>query len=205
MSNLRDIHSRTIKTYELHARNWDEQRAKVLFEKDWLDRFIAYLPAGGAVLDIGCGAGIPISQYLLSKGFKLTGVDASATMIGLSRSRFPEGKWIVMDMRSLSLPQKFDGIIGWDSFFHLDMDEQRVTLSSFCRYLNVGGTLLLTIGDKAGEVLGMVDGQQVYHSSLDPMEYKEMLIFAGFLEVTTVLGDKNCGGHSILMASGFRG
>ncbi|MGB0562162.1 MAG: class I SAM-dependent methyltransferase [Spirulinaceae cyanobacterium] len=203
--NYRDIHNRTIETYEAHAKAWDEQRSKVLFEKNWLDRFIAYLPTGGEVLDIGCGAGVPIAQYLLRQGFNLTGVDASPTMISLSSSRFPEGKWIVMDMRSLSLPQSFDGIVGWDSFFHLDPDEQRTTLSSFCQNLNPGGTLLLTIGDKAGEVLGRVDGKQVYHSSLDPTEYKEILISVGFSKVTIVCCDKNCGERSVLLASGFSG
>lgn len=205
MSSLRDIHNGTIETYEAHARAWDKQRPKVFSEKGWLDRFVAYLPAGGEVLDIGCGAGVPISQYLLRQGFNLTGVDASPTMLDISRSRFPEGKWIVMDMRSLSLPQSFDGIIGWDSFFHLDPDEQRAALSSFCRHLNPEGALLLTIGDKADEVLGMVDGQHVYHSSLDPAEYEEILLSLGFSAVTIVLCDRNCGKHSVLLASGFRG
>ena len=63
--------------------------------------------------------------------------------------------------------------------------------------------LLLTIGDRAGEVLGLVDGHQVYHSSLNPMEYKEILTSAGFSKVSVVLCDKDCGEHSVLLASGY--
>lgn len=177
----------------------------MLFEKDWLDRFISYLPDGGEILDVGCGAGEPIAHYLLTQHFKLTGIDASQTMIDISSSRFPRGNWIVVDMRNMSLPQTFDGIIAWDSFFHLNPDEQRGTLEVFCRHLNSGGVLLLTIGDEVGEVLGVVNGEQVYHSSLDPDEYRGILRSAGFSKVTLVLRDENCGEHSVLLASGYEG
>ena len=204
MPTFSDIHRTTPETYEIHARAYDQQRTKVFFEKYWLDRFITSLPAGGSVLDIGCGAGVPIAQYLLDQGFKLTGVDSSPTMIDISRTRFPEGEWVVKDMRELSLSQIFDGIVGWDSFFHLNQDEQRSTLDLFCQHLNPDGALLLTIGDEAGEVLGVVNGQRVYHSSLDPNEYEQILLAAGFAEVTIALRDEKCGEHSVLLASGYQ-
>ena len=204
MPTFREIHRTTRETYEAHALAYDRQRTKKLFEKDWLDRFVACLPAGGTVLDIGCGAGEPISQYLFEKGFNLTGVDSSPTMIALSRSRLPEGEWLEQDMRNLSLSRSFDGLLGWDSFFHLNPHEQRSTLDLFCQHLNPDGALLLTIGHEAGEVLGFVNGQRVYHSSLDPGEYEQILLAAGFSQVTIVLRDKKCGEHSVLLASGYK-
>lgn len=201
--DLRDIHHKTIEVYRKYASTWDAQRPKVFFEKKWLDRFIATLPPGGKVLDAGCGAGIPISQYLIEQSFQVTGVDAAPSMVKISASRFPQGKWLVMDIRNLALAQRFDGIIGWDSFFHLSQEEQRPVLINFCRHLRPHGALLLTIGDKASEVLGTVAGQQVYHASLDGSEYEKILRSAGFAEVTIVLCDEDCGGHSLLLASGF--
>ena len=204
MPNFREIHRTTPETYESHARAYDQQRSKVFFEKEWLDRFIAYLPVGGEVLDIGCGAGEPIAQYFIDQGCSLTGVDSSPTMIDISRSRFPQGEWLVQDMRTLSLSRTFDGIVGWDSFFHLNQHEQRSTLDLFRQHLNPNGALLLTIGDEAGEVLGVVNGQRVYHSSLDPNEYKQILLAAGFSHVTIALRDEKCGEHSVLLASGYK-
>ena len=37
-----------------------------------LDKWIASLPARGAVLDLGCGAGIPVSESLVKAGFDVT-------------------------------------------------------------------------------------------------------------------------------------
>ena len=101
---------------------------RVFFEKDWLERFISAVPVQSSILDVGCGAGEPIAAHLIERGFSVTGVDASPAMIEICRSRFPEMAWIVNDMRDLALERKFHGIIGWDSFFHLDPGEQRATL-----------------------------------------------------------------------------
>src|ERR1700680_1211895 len=48
------------------------------------------LPDGCAVLDLGCGYGVPISEALIGEGFGVYGVDASAKMVVAFRRRFPE-------------------------------------------------------------------------------------------------------------------
>jgi len=204
MHNHREIHRRTISVYEENANAWDQQRPTVFFEKMWVDRFIGCLPPGSSVLDVGCGAGVPITRYLMQQGFQLTGIDASPRMIEIARSRL-DCDLVVMDMRSLNLDSSYDGILSWDAFFHLSPGEQRSTMRLFCQHLNPGGSLLLTIGDVAGEVLGTVNGEQVYHSSLDPSEYEEFLEGAGFSDVAITLNDEACGDHSVLLASNYRG
>jgi hypothetical protein len=52
-------------------------------------------------------------------------------MIDRCRARIPDSAWIVADMRELDLGRHFDGILAWDSFFHLDMDEQRLVSNGF--------------------------------------------------------------------------
>lgn len=52
---------RIIDLYRRHAPAWGRARGRSLFEKTWLDRFLALLPARGSILDIGCGSGEPIA------------------------------------------------------------------------------------------------------------------------------------------------
>jgi len=192
MSSFDEIHEQTSAVYEKNAEAWDRHRSRLLLEKPWLDKFVRLLPPGGSVLDVGCGAGEPISRYLAEQGLNVTGVDSSPSMIEICRSRLPEQRWIVMDMRELVLNDQFDGIVAWDSFFHLKPDEQRSTLRSFLRHLRSGGAQLLTVGHEAGEVLGAVEGETVYHSSLSPQEYKNILDSAGFQKVEIALKDESC-------------
>ena len=201
MRKLDLIHSRTIKIYEKHANGWDRHRPRVFFEKAWLDKLIALLPTGGRVMDIGCGSGEPISSYLISCGFDVTGLDASAAMLEIANSRFPDANWIHMDMRELDLDRKFDGIISWDGFFHLKQDEQRQALRSFADHLAAEGAMMLTIGHEAGEVTGVVEGEEVYHASLAPEEYQSILESLGFRSIEIELEDESCGFHSVLLAS----
>ncbi|WP_299079340.1 class I SAM-dependent methyltransferase [uncultured Paraglaciecola sp.] len=199
--NLHILHKRTPKVYENNAKLWDQQRPRVLFEQLWLDKFLSTLPANGSVLDVGCGAGVPISEYCLSKGFQLSGLDISAAMLTIAKSRFPAANWIAMDMRDLQLESTFDGIISWDGFFHLTQQEQRQTLGLFAKHLNPKGSLMLTIGHEEGEVTGTVAGEQVYHASLAPEEYRTILTSLGFKEVEMVLQDPEWEFHSILLAT----
>ena len=94
---------RTMNLYQRYADDWDNQRGRSLFEKEWLDRFLALLRLKPSVLDIGCGSAEPIARYFIEKGCDLTGVDSSLSLIGICKVRFPEQHWIVKDMRSLSL------------------------------------------------------------------------------------------------------
>ncbi|RMF59190.1 MAG: class I SAM-dependent methyltransferase [Calditrichaeota bacterium] len=200
MQNLDEIYHQTIQIYDRHAHAYDQHRSRKFFEKKWLDKFIASLPPQGRVLDVGCGAGEPIAKYLLQCGFQLTGVDASSKMLEISRSRFPTATWIKMDMRELNLETKFDGIIAWDSFFHLKPQEQREVLILFAKHLSSQGSLLLTVGNEFGETTGYVEGEPVYHSSLSPEEYKTILKTIGFKKIEIVLEDESCDFHSLLLA-----
>lgn len=119
----------TIGLYQRHAANWDRERGRKLFEKPWLDRFVALLPQSASVLDIGCGAAEPIARYLIERGCQVTGIDSSPALIGMCKDRFPDREWFVADMRALTLDRRFGGILAWNSFFHTDNAISDVRLS----------------------------------------------------------------------------
>ena len=50
-----------------------------------LDELTRGLPPGAAVLDPGCGAGIPATRWLAHNGISVTGVDFSAKQLELAR------------------------------------------------------------------------------------------------------------------------
>ena len=188
--------------YERKAHAWvaDRSRQTVFIEKDWLDRFTALIPAGGTILDLGCGPGKPMAAYLLTQGFNVCGVDSSPAMIGVAKANFPACEWIIADMRRLALNRGFDGVMAWDSFFHLDPDAQRRMFPIFYAHAKPGAPLLFTSGPRHGEAIGNLHGEPLYHASLAPEEYRTLLATAGFTVVDARMEDPNCGGHSIWLA-----
>jgi len=194
---MADDADRIIELYDRHARAWETQRGRELFERPWLDRFLALVPRGGSVLDLGCGSGEPIARTLIEAGFGVTGVDSSPAMIALCESRFPDARWLVADMRGLSLGQRFDGILAWDSFFHLRPDDQRAMFGIFRDHAAPGAALLFTSGPRAGVAMGEWQGEPLYHASLDPDEYRALLAAHGFTVFAYVPEDPACGAHTV--------
>ena len=195
-----DAAARITDLYERHALQFDSDRTRELFERPWLDPFLALLPTGGTILDIGCGSGEPIARYCIERGFGVTGIDASPTLIDLCRSRFPGAEWRVADMRSLDIGTQFDGLIAWDSFFHLTQDDQRSMFAVFRRHARPGAALVFTSGPRDGEAVGSYCGEALYHASLAPAEYRALLAENGFGLVRHVAEDPDCGGHTVWLA-----
>jgi len=191
---------RIVDLYQRRTREWDEARGRNLFERGWLDRFTALLPPGGSVLDIGCGSGEPIARHLIGSQFAVTGVDSAPTMIDLCRSRFPSAAWLVADMRELALERRFDGLLAWDSFFHLRPEHQRAMFPVFAAHVAARAALMFTSGPSFGEAIGIFAGEPLYHGSLDPAEYRALLDEQGFDVVAHVADEPSCGGHTIWLA-----
>lgn len=191
---------RIVGLYRRHAHAFVRDRGRSLFEAPWLDRFRALMPQDASVLDIGCGTGEPLARYLTERGCRVTGIDAAPEMIALCRDRFPAGDWRVADMRALALGHTFDGLLAWDSFFHLDHDDQRRMLPVFRLHAVPRAALMFTSGPAHGEAIGAFEGEPLYHASLDPEEYRALLDAAGFEVVAHRSEDPDCGGHTVWLA-----
>lgn len=189
-----------IHLYIQGATEWDSFRVSRFIEQAWLDRFLALIPAGGRILDVGCGGGIPVARYFLDHGHPVSGIDTSPPLIDLCRSRFPASQWRVADMRTLDLDCAFDGLIAWDSFFHLTCGDQRRMFRIFRRHANPGAALIFTSGPDHGEAIGTFLEQPLYHASLSREAYRLLLEEQGFRVVQQVVEDPDCGGRTVWLA-----
>lgn len=187
--------------YRRHARAWAAERGERLgHEGAWLGRFLAPLPERASILDIGCGSGAPIAAHLIGLGHAVTGVDSAPEMIAMCRERFPGGDWRVADMRGLALGRAFDGLLAWDSFFHLGHDDQRAMFPVFRAHAAPGAALMFTSGPSHGVAMGSYCGEPLHHASLDPAEYRALLRANGFEVVAHAVEDPDCGGHTVWLA-----
>ncbi len=103
-------------------------------------------------------------------------------------------------MRELALGRVFEGVLAWDSCFHLGFDAQRAMFPRFRAHAAPGAPLMFTSGPAHGEAIGSYNGDPLYHASLDPAEYRTLLDANGFDERGHVAEDKACGGRTVWLA-----
>lgn len=193
-----------IELYRRNAQAWTaargEQHANPPMEAAWLDRFRALLPATPEVLDLGCGPGAPMAAYLATRACHITGIDSAPEMIAIAQTRLPRHAWHTGDMRTLALGRTFDGILAWDSFFHLTPEDQRRMFPVFRAHAAPRAALMFTSGPAHGVAMGTLEGEPLYHASLDPAEYRALLAENGFNVAGHAVEDPTCGGHTIWLA-----
>jgi trans-aconitate methyltransferase len=191
-----------VSLYERHAEAWVQARLleSTLYEKPWMDRFCALLLSAGSVLDCGCGAGEPIARYLNQCGYAVMGIDSSLAMVRMFQARLPGQRALVADMRTLCLLETFHGILAWDSLFHLDHRDQRKMFPTFRNHAAPGTALMFTSGPAHGEVVGQLEGEPLYHASLDAAEYRQLLEEQGFAVVDYQAEDQSCFGRTVWLA-----
>ena len=195
-----DLAKNIIEIYQKHARDWTQLRGDFLHEKIWLDRFLDLLPISARVLDLGCGSGKPIAAYLIEQGCQLTGVDTSEAMLEMARQNFPKHIWMNADIRQFRSEPTFDGVLAWDSFFHLTHSDQRQMFAQFSATVTSGGALMFTSGPSHGEAIGDMFGEPLYHASLDAAEYQTLLAQYGFKTIKMIAEDSECTGHTVWLA-----
>ena len=192
-----------IATYTEAAADYARLRNRALFERRWLDRWLAAAPRNARrlrVLDLGCGTGRPMAAYVAERGAEVTGVDAVPAMALAYRAALPRARVIEADMRGLDLGEVFDAILAWDSFFHLSAADQRAMFDTFAAHAAPGAALMFTSGPEAGTAIGDIGGRPIFHESLSPEDYRACLEEAGFKVIEFRPEDPDCDFHSVWLA-----
>lgn len=107
-----------------------------------LERTVRGLPPDAAVLDLGCGAGVPVTRWLAER-FAVTGVDLSARQLELARHNVPGATFVQADMAGLTFPRgTFAAIVSFYAIIHLPRDAQPELLRRIHDWLAPGGAFL---------------------------------------------------------------
>jgi len=102
------------------------------------------LPSGASVLDLGCGAGVPVTRWL-ARRFAVTGADLSARQLDLARKHVPQAEFVKADMTGLSFePESFDAVVAFHSIIHVPRAEHPALLGKIQHWLRPGGTFFAT-------------------------------------------------------------
>ncbi|WP_322964270.1 class I SAM-dependent methyltransferase [Sphingomonas fuzhouensis] len=134
----------------------------------------ANLPPSAAILDLGCGSGVPIATSLADDGFVVWGIDASPSLLSAYRRNLP-------DMPALCEPvqksdffgRRFAGIVSIGLVFLLSAADQHRLLAQVANTLEPGGRFLFSAprercewGDSLTGRLSRSLGEQAYAARL---------------------------------------
>lgn len=136
--------------YDAIATQWLAARTQLgAREREVLEAFARDLPDGARILDLGCGTGRPIAEWLMQRGYRVTGVDQSAEMLAQARRLLPDGDWQLARIEDFTTAERFDAVIAWDSLFHVPRERLPEIFARVATYLEPGGRFACTLGGSA--------------------------------------------------------
>lgn len=99
------------------------------------------------VLEVGCGLGA-LTQMLWAAGFRVTGLDASATAVNRANQLRPEVDFVVGDVRLWAPPdsQPYDAVLLMEVLHRLDRSDQLQALRNVEKMLRPGGKVIVNYG-----------------------------------------------------------
>lgn len=101
---------------------------------------------GVKVLDVACGTGVLIPDYLEREVSSVTGIDISPEMIARARDKFKHGNvsFVCGDVETAELPSDFDCCMVYNAFPHFPEPERLIAV--LAAHLKVGGRLSVAHG-----------------------------------------------------------
>jgi cyclopropane fatty-acyl-phospholipid synthase-like methyltransferase len=175
------------------SNGWEAVAARLIAERARVGEGVVRnwsraLPAGGSVLDLGCGAGVPVSETLIDRGFRVFGIDASPSLVEAYRRRFPRAQ-VACEAAEDSdfFARTFDGIVAIGLLFLLPPDVQRTVIRRVASALAPRGRFLFTAPTQVATWTDLTTGRASI--SLGDSEYRRRLSDAA-LEVAGELVDE---------------
>jgi cyclopropane fatty-acyl-phospholipid synthase-like methyltransferase len=170
--------------YEKHARAFLSARDRSIVGAEVVKRWASSMSPGTEVLEIGCGAGFPVTRVLADAGLKLWAVDSSPTLLSEFRVRFPDiPVECARALESAYFGRKFSAVVAVGLVFILQAEEQAAFIHRVSELIVAGGRFLFTAPVETGTWADATTGHEC--RSLGRERYEGILAEAGFRVVAT--------------------
>jgi SAM-dependent methyltransferase len=170
----------------------------------WLEGLHGRLPASAAILDLGCGCGVPVARFLANGGHRVTGVDISDVQIERARRLVPTGTFLRADATRINLPPgSFDAVVCLFALIHMPLADQPQLIKKIASWLRPGGWLLTTVGNRAwtGAEENWLGGPAtMWWSHADAPTYRLWLQQAGLIVTAQEFVPEATSGHALFWA-----
>ncbi|GEM_PF-117737 len=177
-----------IRFFDAHASRWD---AEMIRSDAVISRILdnAGVGQGSKVLDVACGTGVLIGDYLSRGVASVTGVDISPEMIAIAKSKFPEAqvRLICADVEALPLDEMYDAIVVYNAFPHFPDPEKLI--HHLAALLAPHGKLTVAHGMSREAIDAHHQGSAAKVSNGLMSAEALAAIFSHYTEVTTMISD----------------
>jgi len=150
------------------------------------------IPRDADVLELGCGAGLPMTATL-AKGRHVTGVDISEAQLRLARANVPAATFLQADLTRLEWPPaSVDAVVAFYVLTHVPRNEHAELLRRVHGWLRPGGVVIASFGveDDPGGIERDWLGVDMYFSHFSARVNRRLVREAGFVvERADVVGE----------------
>ena len=177
-----------IEFFDRLAPDWD---AELIRNDDIISTILdnAAVTEGKVVLDVACGTGVLIPDYLKRKVASVTGIDISSKMAEIAKAKFPQPEVTILcgDVETTDFGRQFDCIVVYNAFPHFP-DPERL-IKNLSGLLKPGGTLTVAHGMSREKIDAHHHGS-AHHVSNGLMSADALAsIFKKHLTVTTMISN----------------
>ncbi len=169
------------------ADSWDADMVKVQWKIDKiLD--VAEVSEGKAVLDVACGTGVLIPDYISRKIQKCIAVDISKNMIEIAQSKFSVYSnidFICADAEKCEFNEKFDSIVIYNAFPHFV--NRNLLFENLSKHLKNGGRITIAHGMSIESLTKHHSGKAKNVSTALPAAEELAEIMTPYIEIDTKL------------------
>ena len=137
----------TLRFYADNAATYAQHRTRPTLER--LETFLAALPAGARILELGCGNGMD-AQYMLAQGFDVDATDGTPELVAEAHKRVGE-RARMMRFDALVAEAAYDGIWACASLLHVPASDLTEILGCIRTALRPGGAFVASFKGGSGE------------------------------------------------------